>query len=94
MSYPKEFRSQLRKRLHGENGEVSSVKVRSGSIIIDKSTDKATRKWRPSLFKLFDEAAMRVDTRLINLVPVQGQITADLFETDLAKNDVQITQLV
>jgi hypothetical protein len=49
------------------------------------------------VIKLFDEKALRVDTRLLNLVPVQGETAADLFElmkTDLAKHDVQITQLV
>jgi hypothetical protein len=88
----KEFKTQLRKSLQGENGEVSPVLV-----IIDETTDKGTTKCMAIVIKLFDEKALRVDTRLLNLVPVQGETAADLFElmkTDLAKHDVQITQLV
>ena len=88
----KEFKTQLRKSLHEENGQVSPV-----SVIIDETTDKGTTKCMAIVIKLFDEKAKRVDTRLLNLVPVQGEKAADLFElmkTDLAKHDVQITHLV
>lgn len=49
------------------------------------------------VIKVFDEETKKVHTRLLNLVPVQGETVADLFElmkTNLAKHDVQITQLV
>lgn len=75
-----------------ENGDASPV-----SIIIDETADKGTTKCMAIVIKLFDEEAKKVDTRLLNLVPVQGETAADLFElmkTDLAKHDVQITQLV
>ncbi|CAB3982791.1 Hypothetical predicted protein [Paramuricea clavata] len=88
----KEFKTQLRKSLHGENGDARPV-----SIIIDETTDKGTTKCMAIVIELFDEETKKVDTRLLNLVPVQGETAADLFElmkTDLAKHDVQITQLV
>ena len=59
----KEFKTQLRKSLHEENGQVSPV-----SVIIDETTDKGTTKCMAIVIKLFDEEAKRVDTRLLNLV--------------------------
>ena len=59
----KEFKTQVRKSLHEENGQVSPV-----SVIIDETTDKGTTKCMAIVIKLFDEEAKRVDTRLLNLV--------------------------
>lgn len=88
----REFKTQLRTRLLGEDGKATPV-----SLIIDETTDKGTAKCMAIVIKLFNEASKRVDTRLLNLVPVQEETAAALFEllkTDLAKHDVQVTQLI
>ena len=59
----------LSKSLHGENEEISPV-----SVIIDESTDKGTTKCLAIITKPFDEKALRVNTRLLNLVPVQEEM--------------------
>lgn len=49
------------------------------------------------VIKLFCEKQMRVETRLLNLIPVLGETAAELFETlksDLAKHDLEMTNII
>ena len=67
------------------------------SLIIDETTDKGTTKCIAIVMKFFSEKLLKVDTRLLNLVCVDRETAAELFETmenDLHKHGVKIKDLV
>lgn len=87
------FKSNLRKDIDATGNENSPKFV---SLIIDETTDKGTKKCVAIVIKCFCERLLKVNTRLLNLVPVEAETAAELFETmenDLRKHNIEISLL-
>ena len=55
------------------------------SLIIDATTDKGTKKCMEIVIKYFCEKLLKVNAHLLNLVPVNWETTAELFENTTLK---------
>ena len=89
------FKTELRQQIQATDKHNHAGK--SVSLIIDETTDKGTTKCMSIVVKYFSEKLLKVDTRLLNLVPVDEETAAGLFETmqsDLGKHGIEIKHLV
>jgi large subunit ribosomal protein LP2 len=71
------FKSTLRNDVNATGNENSQKFV---SLIIDETTDKGTKKCMAIVIKYFCERLLKVNTRLLNLVPVDGETAAEFFK--------------
>ena len=90
----KSFKSSLQKDINATGNENLQKFV---SLIIDETTDKGTKKCMAIVINYFCEKLLKVNTRLLNLVPVDGETAAELFETmenDLRKHNIEMSHVV
>ena len=90
----KSFKSSLQKDINATGNENLQKFV---SLIIDETTDKGTKKCMAIVINYFCEKLLKVNTRLLNLVPVNGETAAELFETmenDLRKHNIEMSHVV
>lgn len=88
-----EFKTELRKDIQSTSRDGH----KHVSLIIDETTDRGTVKCMAIVIKFFSDKLMKVDTRLLNLIPVIGETAADLFETlksDLNKHGLEMTDVI
>ena len=88
------FKLSLRKDINATGNENLQNFV---SLIIDETTDKGTKKCMAIVIKYLCEKLLKINTRLLNLVPVDGETAAELFETmenDLRKHSIEMSHIV
>ena len=88
------FKSTLRNDVNATGNENSHQFV---SLIIDETTDKGTKKYMAIVIKYFCEKLLKVNTCLLNFVPVDGETAAELFltmEDNLRKHNIEMSHVV
>ena len=88
------FKSSLQKDINAIGNENSQKFI---SLIIDETTDEGTKKCMAIVIKYFCEKLLKANTRLLNLVPVDGETAAELFKTmedDLRRHNIEMSHVV